>query len=125
MRRRRCLLLVAIDEFTRSLWELSLLDEESNFTRATDLTLLISMFVNNAGETRIYFLLGAEHLECNIETRMQYWMDKSLSDGIFSLELLSFVQHRAVNWGLVTKGVIGSRDWSYFSITSRFEVTSL
>ncbi|KAK2358009.1 hypothetical protein P8452_61079 [Trifolium repens] len=52
-------------------------------------------------------------------------MNRSLSDGFFFLELLSFVQHRAVNWGFVTKGVIGSRDWSYFSITSRFEVTSL
>ncbi|GAU29598.1 hypothetical protein TSUD_164460, partial [Trifolium subterraneum] len=31
--------------------------------------------------------------------------DKSLSDGIFFLELLSSVQPRAVNWGLVTKGV--------------------
>ncbi|MCI10659.1 fimbrin-like protein 2-like, partial [Trifolium medium] len=31
--------------------------------------------------------------------------DKSLSDGIFFLELLSSVQPRAVNWGLITKGV--------------------
>jgi hypothetical protein len=33
--------------------------------------------------------------------------DKSLSDGIFFLELLSAVQPRAVNWSLVTKGVTG------------------
>ncbi|CAL5191904.1 unnamed protein product [Lathyrus oleraceus] len=31
--------------------------------------------------------------------------DKSISDGIFFLELLSSVQPRAVNWGLITKGV--------------------
>jgi len=31
--------------------------------------------------------------------------DKSLLDGIIFLELLSSVQPRAVNWGLVTKGV--------------------
>ncbi|MBA0715415.1 hypothetical protein Golax_014312, partial [Gossypium laxum] len=31
--------------------------------------------------------------------------DKSLSDGIFFLELLSAVQPRSVNWSLVTKGV--------------------
>ncbi|KAG2404753.1 Fimbrin-2 protein [Vigna angularis] len=31
--------------------------------------------------------------------------DKSVSDGIFFLELLSSVQPRAVNWGLVTKGI--------------------
>jgi hypothetical protein len=35
------------------------------------------------------------------------FQDKSLSDGIFFLELLSSVQPRAVNWGLVTKGVTG------------------
>ncbi|KAK7395482.1 hypothetical protein VNO78_16041 [Psophocarpus tetragonolobus] len=36
---------------------------------------------------------------------MNSFKDRSLSDGIFFLELLSFVQPRAVNWGLVTKGV--------------------
>lgn len=33
--------------------------------------------------------------------------DKSLSDGIFFLELLSSVQPRVVNWSLVTKGQTG------------------
>lgn len=33
--------------------------------------------------------------------------DKSLSDGIFFLELLSAVQPRVVNWSLVTKGATG------------------
>ena len=33
--------------------------------------------------------------------------DKSLSDGIFFLELLRSVQPRAVNWSLVTKGQTG------------------
>ncbi|RDX65303.1 Fimbrin-2 [Mucuna pruriens] len=39
------------------------------------------------------------------QSRMNSFKDKSLSDGIFFLELLSSVQPRAVNWGLVTKGV--------------------
>ncbi|WVZ17027.1 hypothetical protein V8G54_010009 [Vigna mungo] len=39
------------------------------------------------------------------QSRMDSFKDRSLSDGIFFLELLSSVQHRAVNWGLVTKGV--------------------
>ncbi|KAL2619431.1 hypothetical protein AAZV13_08G306600 [Glycine max] len=39
------------------------------------------------------------------QSRMDSFKDKSLSDGIFFLELLSSVQPRAVNWGLVTKGV--------------------
>ncbi|KAI5447457.1 hypothetical protein KIW84_015060 [Lathyrus oleraceus] len=33
--------------------------------------------------------------------------DKSISDGIFFLELLSSVQPRAVNWGLITKELTG------------------
>ncbi|GAB4841511.1 Fimbrin-2 [Ancistrocladus abbreviatus] len=37
-------------------------------------------------------------------THMDSFKDKSLSDGIFFLELLSAVQARAVNWSLVTKG---------------------
>ncbi|KAM1346055.1 hypothetical protein FF1_035357 [Malus domestica] len=36
---------------------------------------------------------------------MKSFKDKSLSDGIFFLELLSCVQPRVVNWSLVTKGV--------------------
>ncbi|OIW21246.1 hypothetical protein TanjilG_31175 [Lupinus angustifolius] len=36
---------------------------------------------------------------------MNSFKDKSLSDGIFFLELLSSVQPRAVNWSLVTKGI--------------------
>ncbi|PRQ25356.1 putative calponin domain-containing protein [Rosa chinensis] len=36
---------------------------------------------------------------------MKSFKDKSLSDGIFFLELLSSVQPRVVNWSLVTKGV--------------------
>ncbi|XP_050363466.1 fimbrin-2 [Argentina anserina] len=36
---------------------------------------------------------------------MKSFKDKSLSDGIFFLELLSAVQPRVVNWSLVTKGV--------------------
>ncbi|XP_047330563.1 fimbrin-2-like [Impatiens glandulifera] len=36
--------------------------------------------------------------------RMSSFKDKSLSDGIFFLELLSSVEPRAVNWTLVTKG---------------------
>ncbi|KAJ4730341.1 putative Fimbrin [Melia azedarach] len=39
------------------------------------------------------------------QSRMDSFKDKSLSDGIFFLELLSAVQPRAVNWSLVTKGV--------------------
>ncbi|VVB03757.1 unnamed protein product [Arabis nemorensis] len=39
------------------------------------------------------------------KTRMHSFRDKSLSDGIFFLELLSSVQPRAVNWSLVTNGV--------------------
>ncbi|GLU08046.1 hypothetical protein SLE2022_249750 [Rubroshorea leprosula] len=39
------------------------------------------------------------------QSRMHSFKDKSLSDGIFFLELLSAVQPRAVNWSLVTKGV--------------------
>lgn len=37
-------------------------------------------------------------------SRMASFKDKSLSDGIFFLELLSSVESRAVNWSLVTKG---------------------
>ncbi|AET01347.1 putative calponin domain-containing protein [Medicago truncatula] len=39
------------------------------------------------------------------QSSMNSFKDKSLADGIFFLELLSSVQPRAVNWGLVTKGV--------------------
>ncbi|AES79032.1 putative dystrophin [Medicago truncatula] len=39
------------------------------------------------------------------QSHIYSFKDKSLSDGIFFLELLSSVQPRAVNWGLVTKGV--------------------
>ncbi|CAI9107293.1 OLC1v1006614C1 [Oldenlandia corymbosa var. corymbosa] len=39
--------------------------------------------------------------------RMDSFKDRTLSDGIFFLELLSAVQPRAVNWSLVTKGVTG------------------
>ncbi|KAJ0054220.1 hypothetical protein Pint_03082 [Pistacia integerrima] len=39
------------------------------------------------------------------QSRMGSFKDKRLSDGIFFLELLSAVQPRAVNWGLVTKGI--------------------
>ncbi|KAL5562210.1 hypothetical protein UlMin_031957 [Ulmus minor] len=39
------------------------------------------------------------------QVRMDSFKDKSLSDGIFFLELLSAVQPRVVNWSLVTKGV--------------------
>ncbi|KAF7845163.1 fimbrin-2-like [Senna tora] len=39
------------------------------------------------------------------QRRMDSFKDKSLSDGIFFLDLLSSVQPRAVNWSLVTKGV--------------------
>ncbi|MBA0653157.1 hypothetical protein Goklo_020358 [Gossypium klotzschianum] len=39
------------------------------------------------------------------QSRMDSFKDKSLSDGIFFLELLSAVQPRSVNWSLVTKGV--------------------
>ncbi|XP_047309978.1 fimbrin-2-like isoform X2 [Impatiens glandulifera] len=38
------------------------------------------------------------------QSRMLSFKDKSLSDGIFFLELLSAVEPRAVNWSLVTKG---------------------
>ncbi|KAK4376176.1 hypothetical protein RND71_006853 [Anisodus tanguticus] len=38
------------------------------------------------------------------KSRMAGFKDKSLSDGIFFLELLSAVHPRAVNWSLVTKG---------------------
>lgn len=39
------------------------------------------------------------------QSRMDSFKDKSLSDGIFFLELLSSVQPRSVNWSLVTKGL--------------------
>ncbi|XP_057519652.1 fimbrin-2 [Amaranthus tricolor] len=39
------------------------------------------------------------------QSRMSSFKDKSLSDGMFFLELLSAVQPRVVNWSLVTKGV--------------------
>ncbi|XP_021733516.1 fimbrin-2-like [Chenopodium quinoa] len=39
------------------------------------------------------------------QSRMNSFKDKSLSDGIFFLELLSAVQPRVVNWSLVTKGL--------------------
>ncbi|KAF7825880.1 fimbrin-2-like [Senna tora] len=39
------------------------------------------------------------------QSRMDSFKDKSLSDGIFFLELLSSLQPRAVNWGLITKGI--------------------
>ncbi|XP_047163762.1 fimbrin-2-like [Vigna umbellata] len=39
------------------------------------------------------------------QSRIDSFKDKSVSDGIFFLELLSSVQPRAVNWGLVTKGI--------------------
>lgn len=39
------------------------------------------------------------------QSRMDSFKDKSLSDGIFFLELLSAVQPRSVNWSLVTEGV--------------------
>ncbi|KAL5062986.1 hypothetical protein RYX36_024723 [Vicia faba] len=39
------------------------------------------------------------------QSSMNSFKDKRLSDGIFFLELLSSVQPRTVNWGLVTKGV--------------------
>ncbi|QCE11373.1 fimbrin-2-like [Vigna unguiculata] len=39
------------------------------------------------------------------QSRMNSFKDKSVTDGIFFLELLSSVQPRAVNWGLVTKGI--------------------
>ncbi|XP_043805181.1 fimbrin-2 isoform X1 [Manihot esculenta] len=39
------------------------------------------------------------------QSHMESFKDRSLSDGIFFLELLSSVQPRAVNWSLVTKGV--------------------
>ncbi|KAF5470275.1 hypothetical protein F2P56_010799 [Juglans regia] len=39
------------------------------------------------------------------QSRMDSFKDKSLSNGLFFLELLSSVQPRAVNWSLVTKGV--------------------
>ncbi|XP_021301076.1 fimbrin-2 [Herrania umbratica] len=42
---------------------------------------------------------------CGNQSRMDSFKDKSLSDGIFFLELLSAVQPRSVNWSLVTKGV--------------------
>lgn len=38
------------------------------------------------------------------QSHMDSFKDKSLSDGIFFLELLSSVQPRVVNWSLVTKG---------------------
>ncbi|KAI4353619.1 hypothetical protein L6164_002553 [Bauhinia variegata] len=50
---------------------------------------------------------GCKARSASRELVMQYVVlgDKSLADGIFFLELLSSVQPRAVNWGLVTKGV--------------------
>ncbi|TYI74267.1 hypothetical protein E1A91_D07G187600v1 [Gossypium mustelinum] len=50
------------------------------------------------------------------QSRMDSFKDKSLSDGIFFLELLSAVQPRSVNWSLVTKGVtVVSSNFGYLS----------
>ncbi|KAL9679745.1 hypothetical protein QQ045_017611 [Rhodiola kirilowii] len=38
-------------------------------------------------------------------SRMEHFKDKSLSNGLFFLELLSAVEPRVVNWNVVTKGV--------------------
>lgn len=38
------------------------------------------------------------------ETQMESFKDKNLSNGLFFLELLSAVEPRVVNWGVVTKG---------------------
>lgn len=43
--------------------------------------------------------------------------DKSLSNGIFFLELLSAVEPRVVNWNLVTKGESGKILFAMFSFT--------
>jgi hypothetical protein len=63
----------------------------------------------------MYFMLikGLQNL---VDYKCFKFQDKSLSDGIFFLELLSFVQHRAVNWGLVTKGVIGMFSFYFFNV---------
>lgn len=42
--------------------------------------------------------------------------DKSLSTGIFFLELLSAVEPRVVNWNLVTKGESGMSAVPYFMV---------
>ncbi|EFJ13004.1 hypothetical protein SELMODRAFT_424860 [Selaginella moellendorffii] len=44
------------------------------------------------------------------ESRMESFMDKSLSSGIFFLGLLWAVEPRVANWQLMTKGVTGNVD---------------
>lgn len=47
----------------------------------------------------------------------EFLQDKSLSNGLFFLELLSSVEPRVVNWNLVTKGESGTIFCcNYFSI---------
>lgn len=45
--------------------------------------------------------------------------DKSLSNGIFFLELLSAVEPRVVNWNLVTKGGSGMYGYGFSFLISR------
>lgn len=42
-----------------------------------------------------------------------FYQDKSLSDGIFFLELLSAVEPRVVNWALITTGENGMQKQTY------------
>jgi hypothetical protein len=45
--------------------------------------------------------------------------DKSLSNGIFFLQLLSAVEPRVVNWNLVTKGESGMISATLFNLMER------
>lgn len=51
--------------------------------------------------------------------------DKSLSDGVFFLELLSAVHPRSVNWSLVTKGTSGKFSSKLIEFTSSFQYNML
>lgn len=47
---------------------------------------------------------------CNLSTFLWRVQDKTLSTGVFFLELLSSVEPRVVNWGLVTQGETGKQE---------------
>ncbi|KAF5728437.1 hypothetical protein HS088_TW21G00584 [Tripterygium wilfordii] len=76
--------------------------------RFTMLQLLKNLRSRSQGReiTDSYILKWANHKvkSTGRTSQMQSFKDKSLSSGIFFLELLSAVEPRVVNWNLVTKG---------------------
>lgn len=60
-------------------------------------------------------------------SQMESFKDKSLSTGVFFLELLSAVEPRVVNWSLVTKGETGRNleDFRFWSPSSYHQASTL